>query len=45
MSSIDMALPAFTTFDAIRVLAYFPQMAAIIPATNGATTISYWTLW
>lgn len=43
MSSIDMALLAFTTFNAIRVLAYFPQMAAIIRDTNGATAISYWT--
>jgi hypothetical protein len=29
MSSIDMALLAFTTFNAIRVPAYFPQMAGI----------------
>jgi hypothetical protein len=43
MSSIDMALLAFTTFNAIRVLAYFPKMAAILRDTNGATAISYLT--
>jgi Flp pilus assembly protein TadB len=43
MTRIEMALLAFTSFNAVRVLAYFPQMAAIIRDTNGATAVSYWT--
>jgi hypothetical protein len=43
MTRIEMALLAFTSFNAVRVLAYFPQMAAIVRDTNGATAVSYWT--
>lgn len=43
MTRIELALLAFTSFNAIRVLAYFPQMAAIIRDTNGATAVSYLT--
>lgn len=43
MTRIEMALLAFRSFNAVRVLAYFPRWRQIIRDTNGATAVSYWT--
>ena len=43
MTSIDIALLLFNFFNAIRFVAYFSQMAAIVRDTGNAAAISYWT--
>lgn len=43
MSAAEVALLAFTAVNSVRVLAYVPQIAAVLRDRNGASAISYTT--
>ena len=47
MTTAELTLLAFTAFNTIGLVAYFPQMTAILRDPNGASAISYatWSLW
>lgn len=40
---VELSVLLFATFSVVRVLAYFPQMAAILRDTNGAAAVSCWS--
>ena len=43
MSGAETALAAFTIFNAVRVVAYVPQIAKIAADSNGASAVSITT--
>jgi hypothetical protein len=47
MTFSDIAYYLFTTFNALRVISYLPQIYRIAHDANGASAISYstWFLW
>jgi hypothetical protein len=47
MTFSDIAYYLFTTFNALRIISYLPQIYKIAQDANGASAISYstWFLW
>jgi len=47
MTLADGTLAAFTLFNGLRLVSYFPQVYLILRDSNGAAAISYatWTMW
>lgn len=47
IASLDFITLAFSVFNLLRLVSYFPQIAAVARDQNGAKSISYscWTIW
>jgi hypothetical protein len=47
IAGLDLITLAFSAFNLLRLVSYFPQIAAVARDQNGAKAISYpcWTIW